>query len=45
MKDIKRLQKYLSDCQQKEKDTNGVKKEFWQREIRKTSLKIQELTK
>ena len=45
MKDIKRLAKYLEDVKAKVKETQGEKKAFFEREVRKTAAKIEELSK
>ncbi len=40
MKDVKRLKKYLETVEYNIRTTTGALKEFWEREFRKTSLKI-----
>lgn len=45
MDKIKKSYKYLDQVKQKIKDNNGPKKEFWERELKKTQTTIERLTK
>lgn len=45
MSKIKALQDYVDKVKNSLSTSTGPKKEFWERELRKTNAKIQELSK